>query len=92
MFNNTGSDLSYAHTEHLFLNNFIKKYENNADALLGGSPYVVANSVHMTNYMKFAAARQLTWQKTVYCVLAKRRVTLRPTVGYAFSLQNMTIH
>jgi hypothetical protein len=55
-------------------------------------PKATANSVHMTNYMKFAAAMQLTLQKTVYCLLCKRRATLKTTVGYAFSLQNMTIH
>ena len=55
-------------------------------------PEAAANSVHMINYMKFVAARRIALQKTVYCLLCKRRATLKTTVGYAFSLQNMTIH
>jgi hypothetical protein len=55
-------------------------------------PEAAANSVHMTNYMKFAAAMQLTWQKNCLLCSVSRPVTLRPTVGYAFSVQNMTIH
>lgn len=55
-------------------------------------PEAAANSVDMTNYMKFVAARQLTLQKTVYSLLCNQPATLKPTVGYAFSLQNMTIH
>ena len=55
-------------------------------------PEAAANSVLMINYMKFVAPRRIALQKTVYCLLCKRPATLKPTVGYAFSLQNMTIH